>query len=97
MKYSKYHTASSFYTKYKNTVSNFINMSITKKHLSNYEKANIIHMRATLLNLGKVEPMIVFNETMSSIQIAKKEFEQGKLNYIIRREFSKTHIEDIPI
>lgn len=66
----------------------------TKKHLSNYEKANIIHMRATLLNLGKSTPLIEFDSSMSTIQIAKKEFKLGKLNFVIRRKITSSCVED---
>ena len=68
--------------------------STTKKHLSPYEVAGIIHARSILLTSGGSFPSVEYTPNMSAIEIAKKEYENGKLDFIVRRKFPSGRVED---
>lgn len=67
---------------------------ISKKHLSTYEVSCIVHFRTVMLSSGKGTPLVEFKPDMSPIEIANKELEEGKLDFLIRRKFPSDYVED---
>ena len=67
---------------------------VSKEHLSKYEISGILHIRCILLTSGGSSPLVEYTPNMSPIEIAKKEFDNNKLDFIVRRKFPSGLVED---
>jgi DNA-directed RNA polymerase I, II, and III subunit RPABC2 len=69
---------------------------ITLNRMTIYEKAHIIGVRAAQLS-NDAPPFVDIGDLTDCIQIAKKELEERKLPFIIRRKLPDGSFEDWPI
>lgn len=73
---------------------NLIRVTIPK--LTKYERAHILGVRASQLS-GGAPPFVDIEDETDSLKIARKELEERKIPFIIRRNFPDGSYEDWPL
>ncbi|EQB61300.1 dna-directed rna polymerase subunit k [Vairimorpha apis BRL 01] len=74
-------------------------MDIIRKtipRMTKYEKAHILGIRASQISSG-APPFVDIEDETDSLKIARKELEERKIPFIVRRRFPDGSYEDWPI
>lgn len=69
---------------------------VTMPRMTKYERAHILGVRASQLNAG-APPFVDIEDETDSLKIARKELDEHKIPFIIRRKFPDGSYEDWPI
>lgn len=69
------------------------NKNKTSKYLTKYEKAKIIGLRAQQIATGSVVFVDVPKGMINSIEIARKELEERKIPFIVKRKIGHNEFE----
>lgn len=72
------------------------NKKVTIPKLTKYERAHILGVRASQLN-GGAPPFVDIEDETDSLKIARKELEERKIPFIVRRKFPDGSFEDWPL
>ena len=80
---------------YRNILNNYdVSKNICNARITRFEKSEIMGARVSQL-ANRAPPMIKIekDEQITIAEIAKREYEQGLIPYIIRREVGEDHVE----